>query len=99
VNPVKGTDSAAGKRPPQSVRHFLTVQVMVFSSHVPLALSQSAFVFGSAANAGAATASRSPVMTAKLIVFMNVSYLLEHPEDARRHYTAWRRDGPNFTKP
>jgi hypothetical protein len=42
-------------------------------------------VFGaSCANAGAETASRRPVMTAKLSVFMNVSYLLEHPKDARR---------------
>jgi hypothetical protein len=39
------------------------------------------------------------VMSAKLIVFMNVSYLLEHPKDARRHYSVWPKDGPNFTKP
>jgi len=65
--------------------YFFTVHVIVFSSQLPLALSQSALVFGaSCANAGAETASRRPVMTAKLSVFMNVSYLLEHPKDARR---------------
>jgi len=64
-------------------RYFLTVHLLVASSHVPLALSQSALVAGagaSSANTGAATASRRPVMTVKLSVFMNVSYLLEHPK-------------------
>jgi len=52
---------------------------MVFSSQVPAALSQSALVFGaSCAKAGAETASRRPVMSAKLTVFICVSYLLEH---------------------
>src|SRR5689334_16303630 len=67
-----------GPEPAAASRYFLTVHVMVVSSQVPLALSQSALVFGASwAKAGAATASRRPVMTAKLSVFMSVSYLLE----------------------
>ena len=76
-------------------RYFFTVQVMVFSSQVPAALSQSALVLGaSCAKAGAATASRRPVMSAKLTVFISVSYLLEHPkmpehQRATRQWSSW----------
>ena len=49
----------------QSAHYFFTVHLLVLSSHLPLALSQSAFVLGSsAAKAGAAVASRRPVMIA-----------------------------------
>ena len=73
-------DNAADRSPPRDSRYFFTVHVIVFSSQVPAALSQSALVFGaSCAKAGAETANRRPAMSAKLTVFICVSsYLLEH---------------------
>jgi hypothetical protein len=49
--PVRGracgsNHNAADRSPPRDLRYFFTVHVMVFSSQVPAALSQSALVFG-----------------------------------------------------
>ena len=76
-----------GPEPAADSRYFFTVHVIVFSSQVPAALSQSALVFGaSCAKAGAETANRRPAMSAKLTVFICVSsYLLEHLNARRQN--------------
>jgi hypothetical protein len=65
-------------------RYFLAKQVFVVASQVmSFIFSQSALVLGgSAAKAGAEAASRRPAIKAKLSVFMDVSYLFEHLQDA-----------------
>ena len=56
-------------------RYFFTVHLLVASSHVPLALSQSAFVAGagaSAANAGALNVTKRPVTIAMLRILADI---------------------------
>ena len=69
--------SGGVRRPRHPASYFFTHAFAVASHFMSFILSQSAFVLGaSAANAGAATASKSPAMTAVLKILADMFVLL-----------------------